>query len=732
MPSILINQPFAAAGDKSAVPTTDPNGKVNLTQGYTPDYEIDLNSGDPKAKPVERSVQNWLFYALTLNQQTWQRQGFCEWFSTMPNGYPKNAIVIRQRSDGFFYPYRSLIDGNVSDPLTTPAQWDYIQSTKELVANIPMPSGGPDGSGAELITSSVDFNSKLNGTWEVINDAVASGCQNLPADGNGVRRAGMLESKRWDSASSANQIVIQRYTTNTGIVFVRTSVNSVPGPWGRLTGEKDFMRFARGLTLTTNTTLSSDNIGNYIRWQPSPAANGQLVLPSRSTFYPGQTMWFINQSATTTLTLISAPGESIMRPDFQTASSIVLQPGDTAYIVASETPSRWDLFGGSLTMSYAQTWVPTQQTSEFSQKIASCAFTWNVARTRADPTSNFAARMSPARVLVGADVPTTPGVWQAEASTFTPHGYGTLLVTTNRNDLGVPLTGSAAPGSYVQMIFVGHGASKMYHRIVVDGNPSKDSGWIQELTTAGGDVSSLNVLNSFAAQTGVDVGNTIGAAGGAAIRFHTGGSSAVSTYDCQLYSTAGSNSIIARPYNNSTSKFGRFMVEGAGNHFMQFAVGYVTGSVDMGILLNCFGNGTRKNVLDFSVLGSDGTIKNALMTIEGDGNATNTAKLTVWGGIQTMASVTVGGAVYQPDGNIKGSLWGGNTILQWLNANVITNIRLGDMSRMPNYNGGEAMSASGQLTVGVGDFGADDGYGYQRPLQFQRPNDSAWYNIYST
>uniref|UniRef100_A0AAU7VH96 Tail protein n=1 Tax=Serratia phage Spe5P4 TaxID=3159438 RepID=A0AAU7VH96_9CAUD len=729
MPSILISQPFAAAGDKSAVPTTDPNGKVNLTQGYTPDYEIDLNAGDPKAKPVERAVQNWLFYMLSLNQQSWQKQGFCEWFSSMPGGYPKNAIVIRQRSDGFFYPYISLVANNVSDPLTSTTQWAYIQNTRELISNIPMPSGGPDGSAAEVIATGVDFNTKFNGTWEVASDSVASGCQNLPPDGNGVRRAGMLESKTWNTAP--NQITLQRYTITDGTMFVRSILNGVVGTWSRVLGEKDFMRFSKGLTLATNTQLGADSVGAFVRWQPSSPTNGQINLPPRSSVAPGQTISFINQSASSTLTVLGASGETIMRPDANTTTNLLIQPGDTAYFVASETPSRWDLFGGSATLNYAQSFVQTQATADNSKRIASTAFVWNVAKTRADPSSNFAARMSPARILTGSDVPTTPGIWSAEGAGYTPHGYGSLLVTTNRNDLSVPLTGNNAPGSYVQMIFVGHGTSRMWHRIIVDGNPAKDSGWIQELTTSGGDVTNINVTGAFSANAGIEIGNVSGTANSPFIDFHTGGSASATDYDARIWSPSGSSSIMLRPFNVSASKFGRVIVEGAGNHQLQFAVGYVTGSVDRGMLINNFGNGTRLNVIDFSVIGADGSIKNALMTIEGDGNATNTAKFTVWGSIQTQANINIGGAAFQTDGNVRGSVWGGGYLLSWLNANVITQMRLGGVSRMPNYNGGEAMCDSGQVTVGVGDFGAADGYGYQRPLQFQRPNDSTWYNIVS-
>ncbi|MEL5233797.1 hypothetical protein PTR04_24335, partial [Serratia ureilytica] len=49
----------------------------------------------------------------------------------------------------------------------------------------------------------------------------------------------------------------------------------------------------------------------------------------------------------------------------------------------------------------------------------------------ADHSNNLAARMGVARVLTGAEKPTSPGVWSVENSSWTPVAWGTLYVTTN-------------------------------------------------------------------------------------------------------------------------------------------------------------------------------------------------------------------------------------------------------------------------------------------------------------
>jgi hypothetical protein len=75
----LILTPFANTGDQTVIPPTDPNGFVNFANGYTPDYEINLGSGDPQAKAVERGIQNYLFNALTTAVQAWQTSNRLSW-----------------------------------------------------------------------------------------------------------------------------------------------------------------------------------------------------------------------------------------------------------------------------------------------------------------------------------------------------------------------------------------------------------------------------------------------------------------------------------------------------------------------------------------------------------------------------------------------------------------------------------------------------------------------------
>ncbi len=246
MSGTLIVQPFANSGDVAVPPQTDGSGFVSWQLGYTPDYEIDLTSGNPQAKAVEREVQNALFNILSANQQAWQQLGFSEWYSAMPSGYDVNAMVMRF-SGGVWRPYRSRVAANMSDPLTTPANWEYVPSASEALANTPMPSGGPAGAASLIVTAATDFNSFATGTWDFRSDAIASASPNAPAQAGGATVAGMLESMVW--ANGLITYAVQRYTDRLGNSFFRGSTD---GTWTAWIGTTPPPSFSTDVSVTVN------------------------------------------------------------------------------------------------------------------------------------------------------------------------------------------------------------------------------------------------------------------------------------------------------------------------------------------------------------------------------------------------------------------------------------------------------------------------------------------------
>lgn len=84
--------------------------------------------------------------------------------------------------------------------------------------------------------------------------------------------------------------------------------------------------------------------------------------------------------------------------------------------------------------------------------------------------TNFASQLGINRSITGATVPTHAGVWDVNASTWTPVGYGSLYVTTNRVD-ELTTTGT---GSFIHYLFISHNAARVYSATNVNGTWS---GW---------------------------------------------------------------------------------------------------------------------------------------------------------------------------------------------------------------------------------------------------------------
>jgi hypothetical protein len=235
-PDLVVN-PFAFNGDRTAPPPTSSTNFVNVSSGYTTDYEIDLESGNASAKGVERQVQNYLFFQLTGGMQAWQELSIAPWYSAMAGGYSKGAIVGRVSADGTWQVWRSLVNANVIDPNgASQTSWEYIPFNMELLKSVAMPAGGyvqvsPGGQATEVIAAATDFNSLTLGTWEFSTDALSNSSPHAPIiAGASTTYAGMLEAKQWTS-SGGPTFNIQRYTDRLGNAFQRGAQNGTWTAW---------------------------------------------------------------------------------------------------------------------------------------------------------------------------------------------------------------------------------------------------------------------------------------------------------------------------------------------------------------------------------------------------------------------------------------------------------------------------------------------------------------------
>lgn len=116
MATRIYKTPFAATGDKEALATADqPDGKVSLQAGWTPDYE--LPNDNANYRPVGRAEMNGIINEITDGLGEIQLNGFAKW-QAIDGGWPLSAYVSHV---GIVY--RSTIDNNTVEPSAGISEW---------------------------------------------------------------------------------------------------------------------------------------------------------------------------------------------------------------------------------------------------------------------------------------------------------------------------------------------------------------------------------------------------------------------------------------------------------------------------------------------------------------------------------------------------------------------------------------------------------------------------------
>ncbi|WFC66338.1 hypothetical protein EUC41_08400 [Achromobacter denitrificans] len=125
MATRIYKTPFAATGDKEALATADqPDGKVSLQAGWTPDYE--LPNDNANYRPVGRAEMNGILSEVTEGIGEMQQFGFAKWQS-IDGGWPLNAHVLHGGTV-----YRSTTDNNTAEPGPGVAGWVEAASGRLL------------------------------------------------------------------------------------------------------------------------------------------------------------------------------------------------------------------------------------------------------------------------------------------------------------------------------------------------------------------------------------------------------------------------------------------------------------------------------------------------------------------------------------------------------------------------------------------------------------------------
>lgn len=120
MPAKKFIIPFAATGDKTAVPNTlQPDGTVSYAQGFGPDYELDKTVDPVNAKDVPRDQTNQVYFDVTDAIGEQQLYGVALWGADRAP-YPLNA---RAYHTGKLW--RSNVANNSGEPGVA-ATWDDV------------------------------------------------------------------------------------------------------------------------------------------------------------------------------------------------------------------------------------------------------------------------------------------------------------------------------------------------------------------------------------------------------------------------------------------------------------------------------------------------------------------------------------------------------------------------------------------------------------------------------
>ena len=161
MPAKKFIIPFAATGDKTAVPNTlQPDGTVSYAQGFGPDYELDKTLDPINAKDVPRDQTNQLYFDLTDAVGEQQLYGVALWGADRAP-YPLNARAYH--NDKL---WRSNVMNNSGEPGVS--GWEDVSVLSDTV-NAPIATVAAAGT-INLTTGAADTSQiAISGTGVNIN-----------------------------------------------------------------------------------------------------------------------------------------------------------------------------------------------------------------------------------------------------------------------------------------------------------------------------------------------------------------------------------------------------------------------------------------------------------------------------------------------------------------------------------------------------------------------------------
>lgn len=196
-------------------------------------------------------------------------------------------------------------------------------------------------------------------------------------------------------------------------------------------GELDILSIGSNGTASLTGGLTLSKGGNGLTLNPAVGSSSYILGQ-----VGGVNNWYVGKG--------DANGDSIQLSSYAYGTSISLQSDR----VVSNKP----LYVGT-NRAYDEGFKPT------TNDVQAASF-----------RNNFASQLGINRSITGATVPTHAGVWAVNNSTWTPVGYGSLYVTTNRVD-ELTTTGT---GSFIHYLFISHNNAQLFTGTNVNGTWS---GW---------------------------------------------------------------------------------------------------------------------------------------------------------------------------------------------------------------------------------------------------------------
>lgn len=221
MPAKKFIIPFAATGDKTAIPNTlQPDGTVSYAQGFGPDYELDKTVDPVNAKDVPRDQTNQLNFDVTDAIGEQQLYGVSLWGADRAP-YPLNARAYH--ADKL---WRSNVINNNGEPGVS--GWDDVSTVV-----VPASKDGIAGSSSNLKSSATGTNAtvtvaagavclKNSSNEQIVINALALAINSAAAGANGLD-TGSLTASTWYCVWA-----IWNGTTTAGLLSLSPTAPTMP------------------------------------------------------------------------------------------------------------------------------------------------------------------------------------------------------------------------------------------------------------------------------------------------------------------------------------------------------------------------------------------------------------------------------------------------------------------------------------------------------------------------